>query len=254
MIDIIIEGQEIRFYGPPDITADGSVNFVKFKFTFSAEWSGYVKVAQFAQAGATTNVVINHDDTCFMPPEVKSGVMFMSVWGQAPGLAPRGTTNQIRFVISASGVGENPALPLTPDLYSQLLQDIVDHSTIAAESSDAASGFAHEAEGHVEEARRLLDLVDTYYDETKLLRDDTELFSQAAHDSKQVALDKANQAEQARISAVAAKNEAERYYASLIGVELVVDVINGTLNLYSAGDYSPIDIELNDRSLEVWGA
>lgn len=75
--------------------------------------------------------------------------------------------------------------------------------------------------------------------------------------SAQNLLNRVDQQSDALYDAVSAAkvsaNKAGRYYSSLIGIELEVDVVNGTLNLYSAGN-SPIDIELNDRSLEVWGA
>ena len=121
--------------------------------------------------------------------------------------------------------------------------------------AESAGASASEASGYADQAGQVLIVpVDTLHDETKIFRDDAEDFAQAAHGSEQTASEKAGQAESAMGAAIAAADEAGRYYASLIGTELEVDVINGTLNLYSAGDYSPIDIELNDRSLEVWGA
>lgn len=76
--------------------------------------------------------------------------------------------------------------------------------------------------------------------------------------AKQVAGDAARSEQAAARSedgAVAASSSAERAesaYARMMGIDLVVDVSQGKLRLYSAGLDSAIDIVLNDRTLEVY--
>ena len=148
----------------------------------------------------------------------------------------------------------HPSSGAAPDPIADWIDDANAVMGQIASYAESASTSASEASGYADQAGQVLSSVDTLHDETKIFRDDAEDFAQAAHSSEQTASEKAGQAESAMGAAIAAADEAGRYYASLIGTELEVDVINGTLNLYSAGDYSPIDIELNDRSLEVWGA
>lgn len=126
MINLVVDNQEIRLYGTPTVIADGSVEFVAFQFVFSPEWAGYVKVAQFSQAGVTTNIVINPDDTCYLPTEIGEGGAELSVFGQAPNLSPRATTNKVSFQVLSSGLPENPDIPPSPDLYAQLIGAITD--------------------------------------------------------------------------------------------------------------------------------
>ena len=156
-------------------------------------------------------------------------------------------------IMTSIGEGHEPAGE-APDPVADWIDDANAVMGQIAGYAESASASASEASGYADQAGQVLTSVDTLYDETKIFRDDAEDFAQAAHGSEQTASEKAGQAESAMGAAIAAADEAGRYYASLIGTELEVDVINGTLNLYSAGDYSPIDIELNDRSLEVWRA
>lgn len=159
-------------------------------------------------------------------------------------------SSKVAFEISEGHLSSGEA----PDAIIDWMDDANAVMGQIAGYAESAGTSASEASGYADQARQTLSLVDTLHDETKIFRDDAEGFARAAHGSEQMADEKAGQAESAMGAAIAAADEAGRYYASLIGTELEVDVINGTLNLYSAGDYSPIDIELNDRSLEVWGA
>lgn len=51
---------------------------------------------------------------------------------------------------------------------------------------------------------------------------------------------------------VEAGRVAEAAAVYLTGVKFAVDVAGGTLDLYALGEFAPIDIRLDDHSLEVW--
>lgn len=161
---------------------------------------------------------------------------------------------EVRSVMAATFVGAGHQTGPEPEPIRDWIDDAIAVMGQIAGYAESADKSALEASGYADQALQSKNTTDTLRDEALLFRNDAEEFSQAAKDSEQKAAQKATQAEAARIEAEGAANEAGRYYASLIGIELEVDVVNGTLNLYSAGNYSPIDIELNDRSLEVWGA
>lgn len=245
---IVVDGQEIRLYGDPIIMSDGSAEFVQFAFNFTPEWNGYVKVAQFSQAGAVYHSVLTIDNKCYMPTQVGHGLVYLSVFGQAPGLVPKATTNKLELMVFDSGLPDDPLIPPTPDLYSQLLAKILE----AEASQEAAELAATNAQSHAEAAQQTAEFVDTLHDEAKLFRDDAEGFANAAEGYKQEVSGYADEAEGARDEAIEAAEDANRYYASLLGLELVVNVVDGVLKLYAIGGYSPIDILLNDRALEVW--
>lgn len=144
-----------------------------------------------------------------------------------------------------------PADPPADDMpaWYELMMDAAHELGLTIQGAGALYDDMLAAKQDAEDAE---EAADTFRDEAEIFRNDAESFAQAAHGSEQGAAGSATLAETARGEAAEAAEEAERYYASLIGVELVVDVVNGMLNLYSAGDYSPIDIEMNGRALEVW--
>ena len=173
MINLVVDSQEIRLYGTPTVIADGSVEFVAFQFVFSPEWAGYVKVAQFIQAGVTTNIVVNPDDTCYLPPEIGEGTASLSVFGQAPNLSPRATTNKVSFQVLSSGLPENPDIPPSPDLYAQLIGVITD-------AKEYVVGVEEDIQQAILEANQAAEL-------TEQAVSDAELAAQAANQAAELA-------------------------------------------------------------------
>lgn len=137
MIKIIVDGQSLRWYDrAPKVAAD-SVEFVKFKFLLSEEWDDHVVVAQFSQKGATYNKVLE-DGCCTLPVEIEDGKCFISIFGQIPGGPERATVIPLLTDVSLSGFVGNgeTSIPPTPDLYSQLIDYFLRHSSGGAGAVD----------------------------------------------------------------------------------------------------------------------
>lgn len=124
-IQFSIKGQEIYSYSNQlPLVADLSIGFVKVKFNFSSDWSDLEKVAQFTQGGTTYNQVLINDE-CIIPNEIQAGEFFISVFGtDSSGI--RGTTALIKMSMLKSGFtsSSQEPIPPTPDLYTQLLDNI----------------------------------------------------------------------------------------------------------------------------------
>ena len=72
----------------------GTENYLRAKFTFSKEWNDCIKVASFWRGEKEHAVILKHDGTCDIPPEVLTGATFrVSVIGQND--TYRITTNKI---------------------------------------------------------------------------------------------------------------------------------------------------------------
>ena len=96
-------------------------------FSFSPDWYGLFKTAQFTQNGTTYNVLWS-GDKCTLPGEIGEGIFEISVFGYDAGGTRRITTLPCLLSMKKSGFvadGTDP-VPPTPDLYSQLLSKITD--------------------------------------------------------------------------------------------------------------------------------
>lgn len=135
---IIVEDQSLRWYGRPPKIADNSIEFVRFQFHLSEEWTSLLLVAQFTQAN-TYNVLLD-GDTCFLPKELTAGLCKLSLFGYAEGKPLRATSIPLIFQIEESGFvssAETP-IPPTPDLYAQLLERIKEVETGSLDPSVVA--------------------------------------------------------------------------------------------------------------------
>jgi hypothetical protein len=133
----------------------------------------------------------------------------------------------------------------TPGLIDQML------AAIAAHSADMAA-----------QERRVEDMV---AEGGQQLTEVEQLAGQVREDAQGVAADKAatqgltvraedaaDEAEAQAAGAAASAGAAEAIYTNLAGLELSVDVENGTLNLFGDMAGSVIDVVLNERNLEVY--
>lgn len=123
MIQLSVCGQQISGEYAP--AASDSVSYLSAAFLFSPDWNGLWKAAQFTQNGVTYSVALEND-MCLVPNELREGKAEISVFGQEPGGVRRITTPAFPIYIRPSGFvpdGETP-IPPTPDLYSQLLDQI----------------------------------------------------------------------------------------------------------------------------------
>lgn len=122
MVKLVVDGQNLYRYSTREILADDSVDFVELEFSFSSEWAGMEKTAQFIQGEKVYSVMLT-DDKCYLPTEITEGSFFITVFGYAG--ERRGTTRKLQEVLYDSGFGQGEVpVPPTPDLYAQLLVKI----------------------------------------------------------------------------------------------------------------------------------
>ncbi len=129
MLKFLVRQQKIEIL-EREIIASDQIAFVTLKFSFDGDWKRLHKVVQFTQCDETYNRVLGTDGlSCLLPVEIHAGAVKMSVFGydadNTEGL--RATTVPVTLNIRQSGfVGDddNSPIPPTPDLYTQLLQEI----------------------------------------------------------------------------------------------------------------------------------
>ena len=127
MLKFLVSGQKIETV-EREVIASDQIAFVNIHFVFEGDWKRFHKVVQFTQCSSTYNRVLATDGTsCLLPSELHAGAVKMSVFGydadNTEGL--RATTVPVTLNIRESGfVGDDPPIPPTPDLYTQLLQKI----------------------------------------------------------------------------------------------------------------------------------
>ena len=125
-----------------EVLADHQIQYVQFRFTFDGDWRRFHKVVQFTQCDETYNIVLGTDGTSlYLPAELHVGAAKMSVFGYntESDTTVRATTVPVTLNIRPSGfVGDNePPIPPTPDLYTQLLKKIEE----AGHGADGKSAY-----------------------------------------------------------------------------------------------------------------
>jgi len=129
MWKFLVKNQSIEII-EREVLADHQIQYVQFKFTFDGDWKRFHKVVQFSQCDEVYSVVLGTDGTsCYLPAELHVGAAKMSIYGYdtASDTTVRATTVPVTLNIRASGFeGEEPPIPPTPDLYTQLLKRIED--------------------------------------------------------------------------------------------------------------------------------
>ena len=125
-----------------EVLADHQIQYVQFRFTFDGDWRRFHKVVQFSQCDKTYNIVLGTDGTSlYLPTELHVGAAKMSVFGYdtESDTTVRATTVPVTLNIRPSGfVGDDePPIPPTPDLYTQLLKKIEE----AGHGADGKSAY-----------------------------------------------------------------------------------------------------------------
>ena len=124
-----------------EVLADHQIQYVQFKFTFDGDWRRFHKVVQFSQCDETYSIVLGFDGTsCYLPAELHVGAAKMSVFGYdaESDTTVRATTVPVTLNIRESGFeGDDPPIPPTPDLYTQLLKKIEE----AGHGADGKSAY-----------------------------------------------------------------------------------------------------------------
>lgn len=129
MWKFLVKNQSIEIL-EREVLADHQIQYVQFKFTFDGDWKRFHKVVQFSQCDEVYSIVLGVDGTsCYLPAELHVGAVKMGVYGYdtASDTTVRATTVPVTLNIRESGFeGEEPPIPPTPDLYTQLLKRIED--------------------------------------------------------------------------------------------------------------------------------
>ena len=129
MWKVLVKNQSIEIL-EREVLADHQIQYVQFKFTFDGDWKRYHKTVQFSQCDEVYSVVLGTDGTsCYLPAELHVGAVKMGIYGYdtASDTTVRATTVPVTLNIRESGFeGEEPPIPPTPDLYTQLLKRIED--------------------------------------------------------------------------------------------------------------------------------
>ena len=129
MWKFLVKNQSIEIL-EREVLADHQIQYVQFKFTFDGDWKRFHKVVQFSQCDEVYSVVLGTDGTTlYLPAELHVGAAKMAIFGYdtETDATVRATTVPVTLNIRASGFeGEEPPIPPTPDLYTQLLKRIED--------------------------------------------------------------------------------------------------------------------------------
>lgn len=129
MWKFLVKNQSIEIV-EREILADHQIQYVQFKFTFDGDWKRFHKVVQFSQCDEVYSVVLGTDGTTlYLPAELHAGAVKMAVFGYdtESDTTVRATTVPVTLNIRESGFeGDEPPIPPTPDLYTQLLKRIED--------------------------------------------------------------------------------------------------------------------------------
>ena len=129
MWKFLVKNQSIEIV-EREILADHQIQYVQFKFTFDGDWKRFHKVVQFSQCDEVYCVVLGTEGTTlYLPAELHAGAAKMAVFGYdtESDTTVRATTVPVTLNIRESGFeGDDPPIPPTPDLYTQLLKRIDD--------------------------------------------------------------------------------------------------------------------------------
>lgn len=129
MWKFLVKNQSIEIV-EREILADHQIQYVQFKFTLDGDWKRFHKVVQFSQCDEVYSVVLGTEGTTlYLPAELHAGAVKMAVFGYdtESDTTVRATTVPVTLNIRESGFeGDEPPIPLTPDLYTQLLKRIED--------------------------------------------------------------------------------------------------------------------------------
>ena len=127
MWKFLVKNQSIEIL-EREVLADHQIQYVQFKFTFDGDWKRFHKVVQFSQCDEVYSVILGTDGlTCYLPAELHAGAVKMSVFGYdtESDTTVRATTVPVTLNIRVSGFeGDEPPIPPTPDLYTQLIKCI----------------------------------------------------------------------------------------------------------------------------------
>ena len=120
-----------------------SLNYLKAKFTFSEDWTGY-KTAIFSRDESNYEMLLDDSDECYIPHEVleNEGEFSVSVV-----CGDRITANKEYIYVEQTGYipGETPDAP-TPDIYEQIIEAANETAEMATEAMNEARSVRRDAD------------------------------------------------------------------------------------------------------------
>lgn len=78
---INVVGQKLRIATNCRTFVEGTMNFIKFTFILSDEWTGLEKKAQFIQDGKAINRELDGNNSVYLPAEIHSGTFELVLRG-----------------------------------------------------------------------------------------------------------------------------------------------------------------------------
>lgn len=140
-----VKNQRLYLLTVNKVVAD-SKNYLTAAFTFTDDWDGAVKVAQFTRGTTTTNVTIDASTgECVVPQSVLAGEgeFFVSVYGSINNEATIITANAIKIAVLPSGFIANPGTISADDAAAiQAHADAV--TAVINNSTSSAGGYVHQ--------------------------------------------------------------------------------------------------------------
>ena len=158
MLEFEVKGQKIKRTDRTEPATD-SINYLKAKFNFDADWNGKTKTAYFKREDAVYSVLVGSDNSCIVPAEVlvRSESRYARTQGNTVYVTIVGkynttviTTNEEKITLNLSGYGEaeKPSEP-TPDLHQQLLTAYSDTQAKYDETQQSLTLYSNALKGNV---------------------------------------------------------------------------------------------------------
>jgi hypothetical protein len=164
-VEFTVKNQSLYLTTRGRVVAD-SQGYLGAKFTFTDDWNGTVKVAQFKRGDLFYSILLDSNDECTIPWEVlvDEGEFICNVFGNNTQNSANKiiTVNPVTVPVDASGLtaGELPDEP-TEGVDGQVLYEIYRYAEEAAASASAAASSATLAQGYAGSAASSAQDLDT---------------------------------------------------------------------------------------------
>lgn len=116
-VGVSVIGQRLSFNSNAMKIVSGSKNFVRFVFSFTADWDSLSTYAQFIQDGSSYIVEVGDDKACYLPDVIVDGECTLSLRGiGGAGGSVIATTNPLTFNVTKSNYREDGSEEIIEDV------------------------------------------------------------------------------------------------------------------------------------------
>lgn len=123
VIHVNVVNQELKVATNLRCLAEGSQQFVKFKFNLQEDWDGLTVFAQFIQGKDAYNSYLDEDNCAYLPAEIVAGKCYMLLYGT--GNKVIATTNFLTLCVGENHfVSDAQSTEITESLYQQLVNEV----------------------------------------------------------------------------------------------------------------------------------